>query len=165
MLIFFFFSMQLVVCRPDLTDRKDSNGKDYKYNNIRMWRETEPWFSNMLNDENNPSYQNWHAVAGKVSAITQRDADREQDGSPMGDRKRIPETITLHPLLVKFQGMNSDFNDQDLSALTAPGALDFFKGQWPPGAGFGPVPVDQITDELLPKLLFHEVCTEQTKSC
>ncbi|KAJ6443959.1 Boron transporter 1 [Purpureocillium lavendulum] len=103
----------VIYCAPDLVELQDT------WNN-RYWqdlgRERPLVFASALRDMKlEADSGQWRNPKSKVLGITETDrpGDRDKDGTPKGDLKKIAETITLHPLWLR------DMKDHAYDLLTA----------------------------------------------
>lgn len=110
-------------------------------------------FEKMLNEAK--TIAKWEDLKNsRIQAITMRDIP----GPPEGDRTRIPETITFHPLWLKYQRDRNwnGWTEEMFNKVTAKDALEVFKkkGQ---EIGFDARPVDALLDSSFTRNMFHEV--------
>ena len=106
----------------------------------------------MVSQEND--FNTWQEVpAGKTNAVTSRDSTQP----PEGTRKKIPETITFHPLWIKYHQERNfeEWDDEMFKRVTAETALEEFSKK--SSALVDARPVDGLLDSSFARNMFHEV--------
>jgi hypothetical protein len=109
----------------------------------------------ILQQEDKPG--DWDQIVGssRIQAIT----DRDSNAGRTGDRLKVPETITFHPLWIKLQRTHMfDGWDQDLfDKVTAKDAAKVYEAKGKTRGNSNAVPADGLLEASFVRNVFHEV--------
>ncbi|KAF2703710.1 hypothetical protein K504DRAFT_463174 [Pleomassaria siparia CBS 279.74] len=148
----------LIVCRPSLVDRRVVGSFTLlPYDVIRdnQLMNEKAGLKVMTEQEDDTAVGDWTNIQGnRLQAITSVDDDNERTG----DRVYIPETITFHPLWLKYQRDQgfSGWTDQLFADVTDKRAVQVFKDKGKAKGNDNVVPMDALLDSSFVRNIFHE---------
>jgi len=150
---------QLIVCRPSLEDRAiEGSPERLPYDRIRQVQKytKDADLNVMLRQEE--TIGDWNKIEGfRLLAITDVDADANRNG----DRLKVPETITFHPLWIKMQRTRKfdDWDEALFNEITRKGAATVFAAKGKARGNDNVVPADGLLQASFVQTVFHEVGT------
>ncbi|KAK1999300.1 hypothetical protein LX36DRAFT_486357 [Colletotrichum falcatum] len=153
----------VIICRPDIEMVEDPAGgpfgKPYDVVRKKHLFASHDFEKFLAQEESEEFGGDWDKVpTPRIMALTQRD-DKPLGKAPEGGRKRVPETITFHPLWIKFQRSRNfgGWTEDDFREVTKFNALEDFKRR---GEAKQPAvdirPVDFLLSKSLTANILHE---------
>ncbi|KAF2220088.1 hypothetical protein BDZ85DRAFT_31718 [Elsinoe ampelina] len=150
---------KIIACRPEITVSQDRRFVSRVYDVVRSSPHQAPHtFQTFLDQEKNLG--DWNRIEGqKIQALTQVDPESVENPKlpPPGERAMVAQSITFHPLLVKWhrESQQDTWNEKLFSEVAASNAGDVFR-RLSRERGVTIRPVDGLLEASFVRCMFHE---------